>query len=36
LYTVAERLGKFAWEVEELSPEEFSHWIAYFRMREKK
>lgn len=33
--TVAEALGKFEWEVLELSPGEFARWCAYFKIREK-
>ena len=30
---IAETLGKFEWEVrEQISPEEFVHWLAYLRI----
>lgn len=33
--TVAEALNKFLWEVLELSPQEFTYWCAYFKIRER-
>jgi hypothetical protein len=30
---VAENLGKFAHEVEELTPDELADWLAYFKLK---
>lgn len=33
VYALATELHKFAYEVEELPPEEFAHWLAFFKIR---
>lgn len=32
---IAEALGKFAWEVEGLTLDEYKRWVAYFEIRRK-
>jgi len=34
IYIIAENLGKFAWEVEALSPNEFSYWLAHYKIKQ--
>lgn len=34
IYSLAENLGKFAYEVEALSPHEFATWLAHFTMKQ--
>ena len=33
VHRLAHELGKHAWEIEALSPREFSDWIAYFAIK---
>jgi len=30
---IAEKLGKFVWEVEQLDPDEYYEWLAYFEIQ---
>ena len=34
IYSLAENLGKFAYEVEALSVNEFLYWLAHFKMKQ--
>lgn len=36
VFQVGERLGKTATEIMAMDAEEFMHWVAYFKMAEKK
>jgi hypothetical protein len=37
VYALADRLGKYAWEVlEEMPPDEFCNWMAYFAIERKR
>lgn len=36
IYSLAENLGKFAYEVEALSVNEFLYWMSHFKMKQEK
>lgn len=34
IHFIAEKIGKFAWEVAQLTPDEFYDWLAYFKIQQ--